>query len=304
MRQVTEQQQEPAPQLLASCRHIEATLQPSRRHSLWNDVGTMVHFPASSTVLQRRHDYRTVFQHYNWLRLGSRFPLGTKDVRRLLDVKDIATLYELWCFLAVVEAVEAAVKSPPTSAARVGFNDFGAGIEWETRVEWASGIAVTYNPTFARSKATARRSYSVPMRPDILLEVPRDGTIEKHVFDAKFKVDWKELVHETAEQPSDSKEPARHGAFSAGDVHVMHAYRDALSLGSAWVLYPGTKFTFFDRNGSLVGASDKLKGCPRGVGACPLDVRHATKELLRVVHSIVSVWGEFVRPNDEPVRCC
>jgi hypothetical protein len=82
--------------------HSKRPARPVLQHPLWSDVGPMIHFPAASTVLQRRRGYREVFQHFARLRLAARVPLAEKLVWNLLEAKDIAELYEVWCFFRVV----------------------------------------------------------------------------------------------------------------------------------------------------------------------------------------------------------
>lgn len=289
--------------LLGDCDRIEAALRPLRLHPMWNEVGQMTHFPASSTVLQRRHDYRAVFQHYNRLRLGTRLPMDPKDARRLLDVKDIATLYELWCFFAVVEAVTAVLGRQPSRAVRVGGDEFASGVAWETLVAWPGGVRVTYNSTFSPSKPEGRRSYSVRLRPDVLLEVPLPaGGFARHALDAKFKVEWGAVLAEAdqgGDDGADIVDPP--GMFLRGDVHAMHTYRDALGLGSAWVLYPGNEFRLFGVDGVLKVEVDRLSPAVEGVGACPLPVRGNIGTLQRLLRGLLGTGSrDGVREPAKP----
>ena len=69
-------------------------------------------------MLQRRRGYRDVLRHYLTLRAAARLPLSDAKLLRLLGLKDVANLYELWCFFAVVEAVEVILLRAPDHAAR------------------------------------------------------------------------------------------------------------------------------------------------------------------------------------------
>lgn len=71
-------------------------LEPMRRAPLWTDVGRMTHVPASSTVLHGRVGYREVYRHFSRLRLAARVPMTKRTTIDLLELKDIALLYELW----------------------------------------------------------------------------------------------------------------------------------------------------------------------------------------------------------------
>ena len=249
------------PQTLASCEHIDAVLRPLLDHPLWSQVGRMTHFPASSTVLQRRHDYRALFTHYNRLRLGSRVPLDREDAEQLLESKDVAKLYEVWTCFAFIDATTP-VLGKPVEVTRPKVSDLEATVAWKLQARWADGTMLHYNPTFSRSAPRGGlRSYSLLLRPDLMLTVPSGPSAGRHVFDAKFKL----------EVTSADDGAAVAARFKREDLHKMHAYRDALSeVRSAWVLYPGTSFRFFPTCGSPVASAEALPDAVGGVGGVPL----------------------------------
>ncbi len=277
------------------CAAIERTLQPIKRHGLWRDVGRMVHFPASSTVLQRRLEYREVFRHYNRLRLGSRLPLDTVTAEQLLEVKNVALLYEMWACFALVKAVRG-VLGEPQLAGKLSRDDHQLAVGWDYEVRWAGGTRVLYNVSFSRSHAATRRSYSVPLRPDVVLEVPAGGARQIHVFDAKFKVDWLAGSIPDGEDHQAETENVnleREGTFKRADIYKMHAYRDAIPAAmSAWALYPGTQLRFFPKEGG--GAIEQVSDLPEsleGVGAVPLSSGEVGEELRAVVSQILRGQG-------------
>ena len=92
--------------VLDECDHMEYLLRPSRQHALWKEVGPMVHIPVSSTVLQRRQGYREIFGHYSRMHLATKVPFTQKIEQGLLEAKDIARLYEMWCYFACVKQLE------------------------------------------------------------------------------------------------------------------------------------------------------------------------------------------------------
>lgn len=248
---------------LADCVRLRRTLAPFLRHRIWSEVGPMVHLPASSTVLQRRRGYRQAFQHFARLRLAARVPLDREVVRRLLEARNVADLYELWCFFTMVRGVEEVLGSPSRADA----------FTWRTpelqirhgfQISWPEGTSLAYNHSFSPSD---RRSYSVPLRPDVTLEVPGAGL---HLFDAKFRLE---------NGGGDS-------SFKKDDLYKMHTYRDAIpSARSVWVLYPGTETRFFGI------AHTKWDGIGRppepleGVGAVSLNPGADPLERLRPVLS-------------------
>jgi len=247
--------------LLPDAAWMRDRLRTWRRHPVWSEVGKLAFVPAGSTVLQRRRGYRDVYKHAVRLRLASTaLPLTAHAARDLIEAKDIAKLYELWTYFRVVDALRE-VLGEPTRAVRVHMDAAHSWLGYGIEVEWASaGVRVAYNATF--SPKAARKTYSLEMRPDIVVFLP-SGDI--HVFDAKFK------VHRDND-----------GAVSylAGDIHTMHAYRDAVvGARSAWILYPGTRFEEF---AARTGTSYD------GVGAIPLRPSDdAASELRALMRGIV-----------------
>lgn len=225
------------------------------RAPLWKEVGPLRQVPHGSTVLQGRHAYAAVLRHDIRLRALARLGPLRELWRDLIAVKDVARLYELWCFLLVVEAITSRRGAP--ERALVEHNGaVAAKLPWGIEVRWPDGISARYNWTFSPGRASAApHSTSVLMRPDICVVLPTGPTRGLFVFDAKF---------------SHHKGRAQHA-----DLHVMHTYRDALRLTcgsseplrvrSAWVLFPGTA-AGFARYPAETGVCAALAG----IGAIPL----------------------------------
>ncbi|MBM4418413.1 MAG: DUF2357 domain-containing protein [Chloroflexi bacterium] len=257
--------------VVGECDAMERRLRPIQLASLWAEVGPMVHVPVASTVLQRRRGYREVFRHSVRLRLASRIPLAADVVRALLEVKDIALLYELWCYFRVVDEL-GKLLGPPDAAASPVAGAFALTVPWDLGVSWGRRARLYYNARFSRCRANERRSYSVPLRPDIVLEVGEGTDCRVHLLDAKFRLDRIEQVLSSAEGEDDVTETEeRQGTFRRGDLYKMHAYRDAIpGAASVWILYPGSEFEFFEASGVRHSAPTGMGSRPKGVGAIPL----------------------------------
>lgn len=262
--------------VLGDCAAMDAALRPILGHALWQEVGRMVHLPAASPVLQRRRGYREVYSHFGRLRLATRLPLTESAMRDLLAAKDIAHLYELWCFFAVVEATTRLL-GPPRSAERPRADDLQVVASWDLAVTWPDGTRVLYNPRFSRSRSAARRTYSVPLRPDIALAVPTGPNEGLHLFDAKFRLDRLDAflpAAEAEEEGDEERAEERRGTFKRADLYKMHTYRDAIPHAhSVWVLYPGSEFRLFRDDPTLPVATAPhhlMPGTLAGVGAVPL----------------------------------
>ena len=253
---------------------------PIARHSMWEEVGRMVRIPFSSTVLQRRRGYRRVLQHFSRIRLAPMIPLDKDGMRDLLELKNIALLYELWTFFRLVHEISAVLGSPPVRSGRLASDLFQTAFAAGGTFEWDPGVRLVYNQRFSRSRRGQRHSYSVPLIPDIALRVPDGPNAGLHLFDAKFRVQALTDVGLGADdtEADDEKGAERAGAFKRADIYKMHAYWDAIpSARSVWILYPGGEFRFFGVPGGGGQAGDRVvssaEGLPEefeGVGAIPV----------------------------------
>lgn len=258
--------------LLDDCDRMNEKLMPIVRHSMWEDVGTLMRIPFSSTVLQRRRGYRDVLRHFARIRLAPRIPLDRHEMRDLLELKNIALLYELWTFFRLADMVRDLL-GPATRTARVAGDAFEVFLDWNRTFEWASGVRLAYNPSFSRSRKPPRHSSSVGLRPDIALEIERGPNRGLHLLDAKFALQTPtDAGLDGAEDDRANRENERRGSFKRGNLYKMHTYRDAIpEARSVWILYPGDEFRFFDASGGAA-PSDSPEDLPAsvdGVGAIP-----------------------------------
>ncbi|MEQ1505466.1 MAG: DUF2357 domain-containing protein [Myxococcota bacterium] len=242
----------------ADCTRLAEALGSWRRASIWSEIGSMTHFPVSSTVVQRRSEYQVVLRHHQMLRLGSRVPLDPETTTRLLESKDIATMYELWSAFALLGEVRA-ILGPATHTTKVVVDNRGASVRWGVVARWADGTELAYNATFTAGMGFHGRSRSLRVRPDVAIFVPTGPAAGLHLFDAKFRLEG------TLDPDTDDEV-----GYKPGDLHKMHAYRDAIPTArSAWVLYPGGEAAAFLDDGRR-GLDDLGAGPVEGVGALPL----------------------------------
>lgn len=175
--------------------------------------------PRASTVLQRKVGYRQWYSFYQHWILGGRFPMPDELIRTLVDTRDIAKLYEYWCFFVVVDIVEKLLSLEPslitTWKELDGQEQLVDGLYISFSYE-GQELRVFYNKRFMGGK----ESYSQIYKPDISLFWKGRW----HHFDAKFKIDEKA------------------GGAKKEDIDKMHTYRDAIGqTGSVWVLYPSNE---------------------------------------------------------------
>ncbi|MCY4647131.1 MAG: DUF2357 domain-containing protein [Gammaproteobacteria bacterium] len=260
--------------VLRDCERMMESLTPVVRHPMWDEVGRMTRIPYSSTVLQRRRGYRRVLRHWARIRLAPRIALNRDEMRDMLELKNIALLYELWTFHRLACCIDQLV-GPPQRTGRMIGGDFQMDLARGKAFEWASGIRLAYNPTFSRGAAhVPNRSYSVELRPDAALWIPSGVNRGIHLFDAKFRL--RSLSEAGATESSGGATTEKHDErkddFKGADIHKMHTYRDAIrGARSAWILYPGSEFRFFTASGrGRVTSPGGLPDALLGVGAIPL----------------------------------
>lgn len=257
--------------LRAAVEALRRRLAPVLLHPLWRSVGPLSHLPVGSTVLQRDARYKVIFTHHQRLMLGARLPPPAAPAAGLMGLKDLATLYELWCCFGLIDAVSAAL-GPPSALGLVHRDAFAVRLkpdDYEAR--WPDGTRLRYAPRMPGGRP-GQGSYSIPLKPDLALQVPagRPGA-GLHIFDAKFRVDW-------GGGPDGG---GRGGRVKPADLLKMHAYRDALQARSAWALFPGDRDAHHPAPTALPAAPD---GPPiDGVGAFALGLGGGSAALHRYI---------------------
>ncbi|MCC6623560.1 MAG: DUF2357 domain-containing protein [Deltaproteobacteria bacterium] len=227
---------------------VEAALAPIVRATMWREVGSLTHVASGSSVMQRDARYREVLRASALLRGCVRaLPLSDREVVQLLEVKDVALMYEIWCGSALSRLLRELL-GPPIDVKPVHHGDFHARVRWGLRARWTGGVRLAFNARYSRSAGWFGRSSSLPHRPDFVLRIRSGPAAGLHVFDAKFK-------HDGDDDPS----------VARADILKMHAYRDAIpEVRSAWVLFPGTRAVRYPDEGTVeslgVGAFPVLPG--------------------------------------------
>jgi hypothetical protein len=232
---------------------VSEPLSKARSHPLWRGVTPERRPSGTSIVLERRIGYRQVCLHSRRLRLSASLPLSADLHHGWLGARNLADIFETWCFLSIVGTTSRIVGTPSTYRV-FERKEGGTRVRRSAVVKWRNGISVYFNTTF-RPGRPSRHSYSVDLRPDVVLKVPEGANAGLHVFDAKFR---------RSEQDQGRR-------FKHNDLHKMHTYRDALrGARSAWIVYPGDDFAFFGRDMTGVRSAPRDLGAVLdGVGAVP-----------------------------------
>lgn len=207
---------------------VENTLQHLQRNPFFRTVGRFKGLTQESLVLQRATGYSQVYRTWQLLRRA----YSLNDGMYRLQSKDIATLYEIWCFIEVSHIV------------RKQF-EFDVDVDHRNRMEmngvftWELGkgehsrilfkkdgvelAELVYNPkhTDKENDSISMEHLVVPtvaQKPDIVLQLTKDD-IEKgmkmtYLFDAKYRIN--DRTDAGVDTPPDDA------------INQMHRYRDAI----------------------------------------------------------------------------
>ncbi|WP_339812199.1 restriction endonuclease-like protein [Paenibacillus sp. FSL R7-0189] len=196
-------------------------------------------------VLQMAHGYREVYRCYLMLLKG----LSIQGDLLRLSMKDVAQLYEYWCFLKLNQLLGQKYKLVKQDIIKVNRNGIfvtldrsqSAKMVYENPVNGEQFI-LYYNAIPSSDKAP-----TLNQRPDNVLTLKKKdaGKIKeyKYVFDAKYRLNPAyegTSYHRTYRQPGPEDD----------DINTMHRYRDAIvyqekgseeyerSMFGAYVLFP------------------------------------------------------------------
>ena len=205
-----------------------ASLKYLQRNPFFRTVGRFKGLNQESLVLQKATGYSQVYRTWNLLRRA----YSLNDGVYRLQSKDIATLYEIWCFIEVSHIVKDLLgeRIDVEQRNRMEMNgiftwELGKGehsriLFKKDDVELAELI---YNPKHTEKEndlvgIANMRSMTVPQKPDIVLQLTKNdiqkGMKMTYLFDAKYRIESK-TDNGVDTPPEDA-------------INQMHRYRDAI----------------------------------------------------------------------------
>ena len=209
-------------------RNMLSTLQHLQRNPFFRSVGRYKGMSQESLVLHKATGYSQVYRTWNLLRRG----YSLYDGMYRLQTKDIATLYEIWCFIEVSHIVKEKLQLSDTDVDHRNRMEMNGLFTWELGKGEHSRILfkkdnvelaeLVYNP-----KNTERENSdmgmkdlvvrTVPQKPDIVLQLTKNdmstGMKMTYLFDAKYRIAERQNGVDTP--PDDA-------------INQMHRYRDAI----------------------------------------------------------------------------
>lgn len=223
--------------LLIVCEKLLGLVRSLLRREFFRDVGKLDVFPNSSPTLVSKHGYREIYKLFLRSRVGAKHLFEDLAEESLfIDLKDVALLYEYWVFYKVAEQL----LGPKVL------------VKWRdvvvkngrlvNAIEVAEGdITIAFNKSFSRQPGG---SYSLRLRPDVVVTIGKGSSARLLVLDAKYKsVDERR----GGEELDSLLMPVK--GVTAADIHKMHCYVDAIQgVTCAAAIYPGTQLVFYPRD--------------------------------------------------------
>ena len=206
-----------------------AVLKHLQRNPFFRTVGNYKGMSQESLVLQKATGYSQVYRTWSLLRRS----YSLNDGIYRLQTKDIATLYEIWCFIEVSHIVKEKLHLSDDDIDHRNRMEMNGLFTWDlgkgehSRILFKKdGIELAeliYNP-----KSSERENKSVgikdlvvptvPQKPDIVLQLTKsdlqEGMKLTYLFDAKYRIDGKDK-NGVDVPPEDA-------------INQMNRYRDAI----------------------------------------------------------------------------
>ena len=220
-------------------------------HPFFRNIGSFKGFAQDSLVMKKSPKYRIIYQKWIELLCGYELEEGVNK----LETKDIAILYEIWCFLRVKNIVADILKDKAVAQykGRKLTPQFVRDLSWgthsevtfirtEDNVELASmmyNAPVKEEESRIESAISGTTTFTTQQRPDIVLRLTkRQKDIQyTFLFDAKYRI---------SDSHNDGLDIPPTDA-----IDQMHRYRDAIyyidpsnqkpkrEVIGGYVLFPG-----------------------------------------------------------------
>ncbi len=206
---------------------IQATLKHLQRNPFFRTVGRFKGLNQESLVLQRATGYSQIYRTWNLLRRA----YSLNDGLYRLQSKDIATLYEIWCFIEVSHIVKELLDDDILIDHRnrmemngiftweLGKGEHSRILFKKDNVELAE---LVYNPKHTEREndnISIENLYvsTVAQKPDIVLQLTKHDYQKDmkmtYLFDAKYRIEGN--INGVDTPPDDA-------------INQMHRYRDAI----------------------------------------------------------------------------
>lgn len=286
-------------------------MQSLQRHPFFRNVGQFKGFSQESLVLQKATGYTEVYR--TWTLLRRAYSLNDGLFR--LQSKDIATLYEIWCFIIISHIVKEQLGMSADEVDHQNRMEMGGLFTWDMGKGERSRILfkkdgvelaeLVYNPkhTQQENDTTSVEGFvvkTVPQKPDIVLQLVKydiqRGMKMTYLFDAKYRIDSNRFG---VDYPPDDA------------INQMHRYRDAIyfqqdygvplkkEVVGGYILFPGSGEPLSVQKATFYRSISEVN-----IGAFPLrpDDRENKQLLTDFIDSLISHRGESLIADSIPQK--
>lgn len=284
------------------------TLKHLQRNPFFRTVGRFKGMNQESLVLQKATGYNQVYRTWNLLRRA----YSLNDGIYRLQSKDIATLYEIWCFIEVSHIVKELLGAETDHRNRMEMNGI---FTWELgngehsrilfRKDGVELAELVYNPKHNdkendKTGIEHTVAITVAQKPDIVLQLTKDdlqkGMKMTYLFDAKYRIEGR--VNGVDVPPEDA-------------INQMHRYRDAIyykeysseelkkEVIGGYILFPG------DGQKADVEVSKFYRSIGEvNIGAFPLRPKDAKNRdlLVKFIESLIGKTASDLLDNSIPQK--
>ncbi|MBO7597397.1 MAG: DUF2357 domain-containing protein [Bacteroidales bacterium] len=203
---------------------VASDLDRLERHPFFRTVGRFKGLTQESLVLQRAFGYSQVYKTYNLLKRA----YSLNDGVYRLQTKDIATLYEIWCFIEVSHIVKERLNITADDIEHRNRTELNGLFTWELGKGESSKILfkkdgvelaeLVYNPQHTNHIGVdGLVAPTTIQKPDIVLQLTKNDLKKDFkmtwLFDAKYRIQGRENGVDIP--PEDA-------------INQMHRYRDAI----------------------------------------------------------------------------
>ena len=227
---------------------IEKDLKIISNNPFFRTIDDFQGIKQESLVLQKATGYSTIYKSWIMLNSGLKFLDGIQKI----ELKNIADLYQIWCFLEIKNVLQNLLgKENPDDIdlAEIQIDDFVFKIERgvKSKVSFFNKdgeiIELFHDFSYDTSESQNVKSFTVNQRPDIVLRITKNDLKENYVltylYDAKYRL------------ASDDKEGSP-DLPTEDSINQMHRYRDAIyyvnkdkakpekEVIGAYILFPGS----------------------------------------------------------------
>lgn len=204
------------------------TLKRLQHHPFSRTIGKFKGMSQESMVLQKATGYSQVYRTWNLLRRA----YSLNDGLYRLQTKDIATLYEIWCFIEVSHIVKEQLHLEDDDVEQRNRMEMNGVFSWELgkgehsrilfRKDGVELAELVYNPKNVdkENDNVGMKDLvvpTVPQKPDIVLQLTKNdlqqGMKMTYLFDAKYRIDGRDKGVDVPPEEA---------------INQMHRYRDAI----------------------------------------------------------------------------